>query len=251
MAKRIIPCLDLKEGRVVKGKKFVDLKDAGDPVELARFYDGSSADELVFLDIAASAGSRKTMMDLLGRAAKQISIPIIVGGGISSIGKIRNMLEAGAGKVSMGSPAVENPGLIEEASSAFGRHRIVIAIDALWDEVKKDWEVYIHGGRKATGLSVIDWAQQVEKLGAGEILLTSIDADGSREGFEIPLYRAISERVGIPVIASGGAGKMADFAGVLKEGRADAALAASVFHYRHILIKDLKKYLSEQGLEVY
>ncbi len=251
MAKRIIPCLDVKKGRVVKGKKFVDLQDAGDPAELARFYDSSLADELVLLAIAASDENREAMLELVSRIAREISIPLIVGGGISSVVQIRNLLAAGAAKVSMGASAIENPGLIREASAAFGRESIVIAIDARWDEKRKDWGVYTRGGREDAGISVIDWALQAEKLGAGEILLTSIEADGSRDGFAIPLYRTVCAEVGIPVIASGGAGKMEDFARVLKEGGADAALAASVFHHRQILLKDLKKYLSEQGLEVH
>ncbi len=251
MAKRIIPCLDIKEGRVVKGKKFVDLKDAGDPVELARFYNKSAADELVLLDIAASYEGRKTTMEVVEKTVREISIPLTVGGGIRSIEHIRHIFEAGADKISMSTPAVENPKLIEEAARIFGSSCLVVAIDALWNKEMEDWEVYTHGGRKATGISVLNWAQRVEDLGAGEILLTGMDADGSRDGFDIPLYRAVSEKVNIPLIASGGAGQMEDFARVLSEGKADAALAASVFHYRHILITDLKKYLSNQGLEVY
>ena len=250
MVKRIIPCLDIKAGRVVKGKKFVDLEDAGDPVALARFYDQSAADELVLLDIAASSAGGETMEAVIRRVAREISLPFIVGGGIQSVGQIRQLLEAGAARVSFNTPAVENPALIREASLAFGRQRIVVAIDARWDEGEQTWEIYTHGGRKAAGISVLDWALQAEKLGAGEILLTSMDADGGREGFDLPLYKAVCAKVNIPVIASGGAGKMEDFARVLSEGHADAALAASVFHYRHILIKDLKKYLFKQGLEV-
>lgn len=250
LAKRIIPCLDVKEGRVVKGIKFVDLKDAGDPVELASFYDQSGADELVFLDITASYEGRETMVEVARRTAKEVFIPFIVGGGISSIEQIRNILKAGADKISLNTAAVENPELVKEASRVFGSQCVVVAIDALWNEGMQDWEVYTHGGRKATGISAVDWAARVETLGAGEILLTSMDADGGQNGFDIPLNRAVCERVNIPVIASGGAGKMEDFAKVLTEGKADAALAASVFHYRHILINDLKKYLLEQGVEV-
>jgi len=250
LAKRIIPCLDVKEGRVVKGIKFVDLKDAGDPVELAGFYDKSGADELVFLDITASHEGRETMVDVVKRTAREVSIPFTVGGGIGSIEQMRTILEAGADKISLNTAAVENPGLVREAARIFGSQCVIVAIDARWNERMQDWEVYTHGGRKATGMSAVDWAARVEALGAGEILLTSMDADGGQSGFDIPLNRAVCEKVTIPVIASGGAGKMEDFARVLKEGKADAALAASVFHYRRFSIRELKKYLAEQGLEV-
>lgn len=250
LAKRIIPCLDVKEGRVVKGIKFVDLKDAGDPVELAGFYDKSGADELVFLDITASHEGRETMVDVVRRTAREVFIPLTVGGGIGSIEQMRTILEAGADKISLNTAAVENPGLIREAARIFGSQCVIVAIDALWNERMQDWEVYTHGGRKATGISAVDWASRVEALGAGEILLTSMDADGGQSGFDIPLNRAVCEKVTIPVIASGGAGEMEDFARVLKEGKADAALAASVFHYRRFSIRELKKYLAEQGLEV-
>lgn len=250
LAKRIIPCLDVKEGRVVKGIKFVDLKDAGDPVELAGFYDKSGADELVFLDITASHEGRETMVEVVRRTAQEVSIPFTVGGGIGSIEQMRTILEAGADKISLNTPAVENPGLVKEAARIFGSQCVIVAIDALWNERMQDWEVYTHGGRKATGMSAVDWASRVEALGAGEILLTSMDADGGQSGFDIPLNRTVCEKVTIPVIASGGAGEMEDFARVLKEGKADAALAASVFHYRRFTIRELKKYLAEQGLEV-
>ena len=250
LAKRIIPCLDVKEGRVVKGIKFVDLKDAGDPVELASFYDKSGADEMVFLDITASHERRETMVDVVRRTARVVFIPLTVGGGIGSIEQMRTILEAGADKISLNTPAVENPGLVKEAARIFGSQCVIVAIDALWNERMQDWEVYTHGGRKATGMSAVDWASRVEALGAGEILLTSMDADGGQSGFDIPLNRAVCEKVTIPVIASGGAGEMEDFARVLKEGKADAALAASVFHYRRFTIRELKKYLAEQGLEV-
>jgi len=250
LAKRIIPCLDVKEGRVVKGIKFVDLKDAGDPVELAGFYDKSGADELVFLDITASHEGRETMVDVVRRTAREVFIPLTVGGGIGSIEQMRTILEAGADKISLNTAAVENPGLIREAARIFGSQCVIVAVDALWNERMQDWEVYTHGGRKATGISAVDWASRVEALGAGEILLTSMDADGGQSGFDIPLNRAVCEKVTIPVIASGGAGEMEDFARVLKEGKADAALAASVFHYRRFSIRELKKYLAEQGLEV-
>jgi len=250
LAKRIIPCLDVKEGRVVKGIKFVDLKDAGDPVELAGFYDKSGADELVFLDITASHEGRETMVEVVRRTAQEVSIPFTVGGGIGSIEQMRTILEAGAEKISLNTPAVENPGLVKEAARIFGSQCVIVAIDALWNERMQDWEVYTHGGRKGTGMSAVDWASRVEALGAGEILLTSMDADGGQSGFDIPLNRTVCEKVTIPVIASGGAGEMEDFARVLKEGKADAALAASVFHYRRFTIRELKKYLAEQGLEV-
>jgi cyclase len=250
LAKRIIPCLDVKEGRVVKGIKFVDLKDAGDPVELASFYDKSGADEMVFLDITASHERRETMVDVVRRTARVVFIPLTVGGGIGSIEQMRTILKAGADKISLNTPAVESPGLVREAARIFGSQCVIVAIDALWNERMQDWEVYTHGGRKATGMSAVDWASRVEALGAGEILLTSMDADGGQSGFDIPLNRAVCEKVTIPVIASGGAGEMEDFARVLKEGKADAALAASVFHYRRFTIRELKKYLAEQGLEV-
>ena len=250
LAKRIIPCLDVKEGRVVKGIKFVDLKDAGDPVELAGFYDKSGADELVFLDITASHEGRETMVEVVRRTAQEVSIPFTVGGGIGSIEQMRTILEAGADKISLNTAAVENPGLVREAARIFGSQCVTVAIDARWNERMQDWEVYTHGGRKATGMSAVDWASRVEALGAGEILLTSMDADGGQSGFDIPLNRTVCEKVTIPVIASGGAGEMEDFARVLKEGKADAALAASVFHYRRFSIRELKKYLAEQGLEV-
>jgi cyclase len=250
LAKRIIPCLDVKEGRVVKGIKFVDLKDAGDPVELASFYDKSGADEMVFLDITASHERRETMVDVVRRTARVVFIPLTVGGGIGSIEQMRTILKAGADKISLNTPAVESPGLVREAARIFGSQCVIVAIDALWNERMQDWEVYTHGGRKATGMSAVDWASRVEALGAGEILLTSMDADGGQSGFDIPLNRAVCEKITIPVIASGGAGEMEDFARVLKEGKADAALAASVFHYRRFTIRELKKYLTEQGLEV-
>ena len=250
LAKRIFPCLDVKEGRVVKGIKFVDLNDAGDPVELAGFYDKSGADELVFLDITASYEGRETMVDVVRRTAREVSIPLTVGGGIGSIERMRTILKAGAEKISLNTAAVENPGLVREAARIFGSQCVTVAIDARWNERMQDWEVYTHGGRKATGMSAVDWAARVEALGAGEILLTSMDADGGQSGFDIPLNRTVCEKVTIPVIASGGAGEMEEFARVLKEGKADAALAASVFHYRRFSIRELKKYLAEQGLEV-
>jgi cyclase len=252
LIKRIIPCLDIKAGRVVKGVQFADLNDAGDPVELAGYYNQHGADELVFLDITATNEGRKTMLDVAAKVAREVSIPLIVGGGIDSIEQMDKVLQTGADKFSFNTPAVENPGLIEEAARIFGSRCVIVAIDARWNEKKGDWEVYTHGGRQvAGGLTAVEWAARVENLGAGEILLTSMDADGGRDGFDIPLTRAVSEKVGIPVIASGGAGKMEDFYKVLTAGKAAAALAASVFHYRLLSITDLKKYLLEQGLEVH
>lgn len=250
MSKRIIPCLDVKDGRVVKGVKFVHLKDAGDPVELARYYDKSGADELVFLDITATPEKRETMLDMAARVAREVSIPFIVGGGISTVEQMRAITGAGADKVSVSTAALENPLIIEEAARELGIGCIVVAIDASWNGEMQDWEVYTHGGRMATGISAVDWAVRAEQLGAGEILLTSMDADGGRDGYDILLTRAVAEKVSIPVIASGGAGKIEHFARVLTEGEADAALAASVFHYGHFTVEEVKRYLLEQGLEV-
>lgn len=250
LARRIVPCLDVKEGRVVKGVKFVDLKDAGDPVELAEFYNKEGADELVFLDITASHEQRGTMVDVARRTAREVFIPFTVGGGISTIDHIRNILKAGADKISLNTAALENPELIREGAGVFGSQCIVVAIDARWNGQMDDWEVYTHGGRKPTGISVLEWSARAESLGAGEILLTSMDADGGQDGYDLPLTRAVSEKVGIPVIASGGAGKMEDFSRVLTEGKADAALAASVFHYRQFSIRQVKEYLQQQGVEV-
>ncbi len=250
LAKRIIPCLDVKDGRVVKGVKFVDLKDTGDPVELASFYDKAGADELVFLDITASYEGRKTMIDVARRTAQEIFIPFIVGGGIGTIDQIRDVLKAGADKISLNTPAVEHPELITEGAKIFGSQCMVVAIDACWNEKMGEWEVYTHGGRKATGISALEWVTRVEKLGAGEILLTSMDADGGKIGYDISLTLAVGERTNLPVIASGGAGSLEHFAEVLTEGKADAALAASVFHYRQFSVQEVKKYLQEQGVEV-
>jgi len=248
LAKRIIPCLDVKEGKVVKGRRFVDLAYAGDPVELAKKYNDEGADELVFLDITASAEKRKTMILIVRKVAKEIFIPFTVGGGINSINDIRDLLNAGADKISINTAAVENPELIKEASEKFGSQCIVVAIDAK----KKDdsWEVYTYGGRKATGINAIGWAKKAEKLGAGEILLTSMDKDGTKSGFDLGLTRKISESVNIPVIASGGVGSLKDFADGFKKGKADAALAASVFHYGKYTIKEVKDYLEKDGVEV-
>ena len=250
VAKRIIPCLDVKDGRVVKGTKFVNLKDAGDPVELAALYDEAGADELVFLDITASHEKRETMVDVVKKTAKKVFIPLTVGGGIGSLDQIRKILRAGADKVSLNTAAINDPSLINEAAQSFGSQCIVVAIDAKYNEDTKDWQVYTHGGRKLAGLSAVNWAKEAETRGAGEILLTSMNKDGGQDGYDIELTSAISQEVNIPVIASGGAGRLEHFLDVLTEGKADAALAASVFHYRTFTIEEVKKFLVAKGVEV-
>jgi cyclase len=247
--KRIIPCLDVKDGRVVKGTNFVSLRDAGDPVELAAFYDRELADELVFLDITASSDGRNTMVDVVRRTASQVFIPFTVGGGIRSVDDIRTMLHAGADKVSLNTAAVKEPGLIAEGAKSFGRQCIVLAVDAKRCGEGK-WEVYINGGRTPTGLDVLDWIRRGVDLGAGEILLTSMDCDGTKDGYDNELNRAVSELVEVPVIASGGAGTLQHFADALVQGKADAVLAASVFHYGEFSIRQTKEYLRNQGIEV-
>ena len=247
--KRIIPCLDVKGGRVVKGTNFVGLRDAGDPVELAATYDLEGADELVFLDITASVEERKAMLDVINKTAGEVFMPLTVGGGISTVDDIRNALRAGADKTSVNSAAVKNPQLIAEGAKLFGSQCIVLAIDARRCGENK-WEVYVHGGRTPTGIDAVEWAKQGVALGAGEILLTSMDADGTKNGYDIPLTKAVSEAVNVPVIASGGAGKLEDFYEVLAEGGADAVLAASVFHYKTFTIQQVKEYLSDRGIEV-
>jgi len=247
--KRIIPCLDVKAGRVVKGTNFVDLRDAGDPVELAATYDIEGADELVFLDITASVEERKAMLDVINKTAGEVFMPLTVGGGISTVDDIRNALRAGADKTSVNSAAVKNPQLIAEGAKLFGSQCIVLAIDARRCGENK-WEVYVHGGRTPTGIDAVEWAKQGVALGAGEILLTSMDADGTKNGYDIPLTKAVSEAVNVPVIASGGAGKLEDFYEVLTEGGADAVLAASVFHYKTFTIQQVKEYLRDRGIEV-
>ena len=247
--KRIIPCLDVKAGRVVKGTNFVGLRDAGDPVELAATYDIEGADELVFLDITASVEERKAMLDVINKTAGEVFMPLTVGGGISTVDDIRNALRAGADKTSVNSAAVKNPQLIAEGAKLFGSQCIVLAIDARRRGENK-WEVYVHGGRTPTGIDAIEWAKQGVALGAGEILLTSMDADGTKNGYDIPLTKAVSEAVNVPVIASGGAGKLEDFYEVLTEGGADAVLAASVFHYKTFTIQQVKEYLRDRGIEV-
>ena len=247
--KRIIPCLDVKAGRVVKGTNFVGLRDAGDPVELAATYDLEGADELVFLDITASVEERKAMLDVINKTAGEVFMPLTVGGGISTVDDIRNALRAGADKTSVNSAAVKNPQLIAEGAKLFGSQCIVLAIDARRCGENK-WEVYVHGGRTPTGIDAVEWAKQGVVLGAGEILLTSMDADGTKNGYDIPLTKAVSEAVNVPVIASGGAGKLEDFYEVLTEGGADAVLAASVFHYKTFTIQEVKEYLRDRGIEV-
>ena len=247
--KRIIPCLDVKAGRVVKGTNFVGLRDAGDPVELAATYDLEGADELVFLDITASVEERKAMLDVINKTAGEVFMPFSVGGGISTVDDIRNALRAGADKTSVNSAAVKNPQLIAEGAKLFGSQCIVLAIDARRCGENK-WEVYVHGGRTPTGIDAVEWAKQGVALGAGEILLTSMDADGTKNGYDIPLTKAVSEAVNVPVIASGGAGKLEDFYEVLAEGGADAVLAASVFHYKTFTIQEVKEYLRDRGIEV-
>ena len=247
--KRIIPCLDVKAGRVVKGTNFVGLQDAGDPVDLAHIYDEEAADELVFLDITASVEQRKAMLDVINRTAGEVFMPLTVGGGISTVIDIRNALNAGADKTSLNTAAVKNPELISEGARLFGSQCIVLAVDAKRIAENK-WEVYVNGGRTPTGLDVLEWVKRAVSLGAGEILLTSMDCDGTKNGYDIPLTRAVSEAVQVPVIASGGAGELEHFYDVLTAGKADAVLAASVFHYKKFSIRQVKEYLRSRGVEV-
>lgn len=253
LTKRIIPCLDVKDGRVVKGVNFINLKDAGDAVENAKYYDAQGADELVFLDITASHEKRKTTLELARKVAESIFLPFTVGGGISTIDDIRDLLNAGCDKISMNTSAVKRPEFVREASRRFGSQCIVVAIDARCKTKTKDrskWEVFIHGGRTPTGLDAIKWAKKVESLGAGEILLTSMDYDGTKEGYDLELTSRISEAVNIPVIASGGAGTLEHLYDGLTEGKADAVLAASIFHFREHTVREAKEYLSEKGVRV-
>ena len=249
LSKRIIPCLDIDKGRVVKGVNFINLVDAGDPVEIAKAYDKIGADEIVFLDITASSDGRKTAVDILHRASEQVFIPLTVGGGIRSVEDFRELLSAGADKIAVNSAAIKNPSLITEASVKFGAQCVVLAVDA-----KKNgsgsWDVYLNGGRVNTGLDAIEWIRRAVSLGAGEVLLTSMDKDGRKSGYDIELTKRAAESVNVPVIASGGAGRMQDFADVLTEGKADAALAASLFHFGEIEMKDLKEYLAARGIPV-
>ncbi len=279
LAKRIIPCLDVKDGRVVKGINFVELRDAGDPVEQAKLYDEAGADELVFLDITATHEARKTVMELARAVADQVFIPFTIGGGINSVDDMRGILRAGADKISVNSAAVRNPDIISQGAEAFGSQAVVVAIDArrvrerssvsgnpssvvseqLTDSqftihnsqlTTPHWEVYVSGGRTPTGLDAVAWAKEAERRGAGEILLTSMDGDGTQEGYDIELTRAIADAVNIPIIASGGAGTLQHFAQALTEGNADAALAASLFHYKQLTIAEVKSYLAQQGIPV-
>jgi imidazole glycerol-phosphate synthase subunit HisF len=281
LAKRIIPCLDVKEGRVVKGTRFVDLRDAGDPVEVAGLYDLQGADELVFLDITASHERRRIMIDVVARTAEHAFMPLTVGGGIRRVEDIRDLLKAGADKVSLNTAAVERPALVQESAERFGSQCIVLAIDAKRSAERQvpsaetnaaesgsgdvgkgegsrlsalgtrhSWEVYVHGGRTPTGRDVVAWAREGERLGAGEILLTSMDRDGTRDGYDLELTRAVAEAVGIPVIASGGAGTLAHLYEGLVMGRADAVLAASMFHYREVTVGEVKRYLAEREVPI-
>ena len=246
LAKRIIPCLDVKAGRVVKGVRFVELKDAGDPVEAARAYDADGADELCFLDITASHEERKILLDVVSRTAEQVFMPLTVGGGIRTIDDIRDLLKAGADKVSINTAAVQHPEFVKQAAERFGTQCIVVAIDA--KRGANGWEVFTHGGRNATGIDAIDWARTVESYGAGEILLTSMDRDGSKAGYDLALTREVSEAISLPVIASGGAGNLQHLYEGFTEGKADAVLAASIFHYREYTIGQAKEYLRARGI---
>ncbi|NJE85895.1 imidazole glycerol phosphate synthase subunit HisF [Thermococcus sp. CX2] len=247
LAKRIIAALDIKEGRVVKGIKFQNIRDAGDPIELARRYEEEGIDEIVFLDITASFEKRKILLDLVKRIAEEIYVPFTVGGGIKSVEEIREIIKSGADKVFLNTAAVNNPELVREAAKVVGSANLVIAIDAKWNG--EYWEVYTHGGRKARGINAVEWAKEVERLGAGEILLTSMDTDGTQKGFDIPLTKAIVEAVDIPVIASGGAGSPEHFYEAFKIGT-EAALAASIFHYGKYTVRELKEYLAGKGIPV-
>ncbi|MEE1077649.1 MAG: imidazole glycerol phosphate synthase subunit HisF [Agathobacter sp.] len=248
--KRIIPCLDVNDGRVVKGVNFVNLRDAGDPVEIAMAYDKAGADEVVFLDITASSDQRKTVVDMVRKVAENVFIPFTVGGGIRTVEDFKVLLREGADKISINSSAINTPNLISDAADRFGSQCVVVAIDARRREDGSGWNVYKNGGRIDTGLDAIEWAMKADKMGAGEILLTSMDCDGTKAGYDIELTRLISENVSIPVIASGGAGTKEHFYEALTEGKADAALAASLFHYKELEIMDLKNYLAEKGVSV-
>ena len=248
--KRIIPCLDVNAGRVVKGVNFVDLKDAGDPVEIAKAYDKAGADELVFLDITASSDNRNTVADMVRKVAECVFIPFTVGGGIRTVEDFRALLREGADKISINSSAINTPGLVRDAAEKFGSQCVVVAIDAKRRADNSGWNIYKNGGRIDTGIDAVEWAQKVESLGAGEILLTSMDCDGTKAGYDLELTRAIAEHVSIPVIASGGAGTLEHFRDALTEGKADAALAASLFHYKELEIREVKEYLQTEGIPV-
>ena len=250
LTKRIIPCLDVNAGRVVKGVNFVNLADAGDPVEIAGVYNEEGADELIFLDITATSDSRNTVVDMVRRVAEQVFIPFTVGGGIRTVEDMRAILREGADKISVNSAAVRNPEIIREGAAKFGNQCIVVAIDARRRADGNGWTVYVKGGREDTGIDAVEWAKRAVSLGAGEILLTSMDADGTKNGYDILLTRAISDAVNVPVIASGGAGSLEDFYTALTEGGADAALAASLFHYKELSIREVKEYLERRGVPV-
>ncbi len=249
LAKRIIPCLDVNQGRVVKGVQFVDLRDAGDPVEAANRYDAQGADELVFLDITASSDQRQIILDVVRRTAEEVFMPVTVGGGVRTVDDVRVLLDAGADKVSLNTAAIQHPEVIAQAAEKFGCQCIVLAVDAR-RRTSGGWEVYTHGGRKPTGLDVIEWVVKATELGAGEILLTSMDADGTKDGYDLALTRSVSEAVHVPVIASGGAGTLEHMYQVLTEGKADAVLAASIFHFGQFTVGDVKAFLRQRGVEV-
>jgi len=249
LAKRIIPCLDVTAGRVVKGTNFVDLRDAGDPIEIARRYDEQGADELTFLDITATSDDRDLILHIIEAVAAQVFIPLTVGGGVRQVGDVRRLLNAGADKVSMNTAAVQNPQLINDASARHGNQCIVVAIDAKQTSPGK-WEVFTHGGRKNTGLDAIEWAKEVARLGAGELLLTSMDRDGTKIGFDLELTRAVSDAVEIPVIASGGVGNLDHLVAGITEGHADAVLAASIFHFGEYTVREAKEYMAKHGIEM-
>ena len=248
--KRIIPCLDVDKGRVVKGTSFINLRDAGDPAELAAYYNEQGCDELVFLDITASSDDRDTMISVVEQVSAEVFIPLTVGGGIRSISNIRNMLRAGADKISLNTAAVKKPQLVRDSALEFGSQCIVAAIDAKRNGDQSGWEVYVNGGRTPTGLNVIEWAKELVDLGAGELLLTSMDTDGQQTGYDLDLLKSVSESVSVPVIASGGAGEMEHIYNAFEHGKADAVLAASIFHFGKYTVKDVKKYLNAQGISV-
>jgi len=250
LTKRIIPCLDVHAGRVVKGVNFVNIRDAGDPVELAKFFNESGADELVFLDITASSDERRIMADVVARTAEEVFIPLTVGGGIRTVEDFREMLRRGADKISVNSAALKNPSLISEAAEKFGSQCVVVAIDAKARPDGSGWDVYINGGRVNTGRDVLEWAAEAERRGAGEILLTSMDADGTKDGYDIALTKAVADIVNIPVIASGGAGKMEHFRDVIQKAGADAVLVASLFHYGEMTVREVKEYLKGENIPV-
>ncbi|AXA93406.1 MULTISPECIES: imidazole glycerol phosphate synthase subunit HisF [Telluria group] len=247
LAKRIIPCLDVTNGRVVKGVNFTELRDAGDPVEIARRYDEQGADELTFLDITASSDNRGLILDIIEAVASQVFIPLTVGGGVREVGDVRRLLNAGADKISLNTSAVSNPQLVYDASQKHGSQCIIVAIDAK-NVAPGKWEVFTHGGRKATGLDAVEWARKMAAMGAGELLLTSMDRDGTKSGFDLGLTRAVSDAVDVPVIASGGVGSLQDLADGIKEGRADAVLAASIFHYGQHTVQEAKRFMAAQGI---